>query len=106
MIPANLKAFFKKFLPTAPDADSVVSAFKGDPNGAQEGIEADLDIQYIMGVAPGILTEFWEQKSSDFCKDLIAWTALYVVLGVFVPPLLLLVSCLRSKCTSLPHMLF
>ena len=21
-------------------------------------------------------TQFWEQKSSDFCKDLVAWTAL------------------------------
>jgi len=76
MIPANLVAFFKKFVPSAPAADAVVSKFGGDPNGAQEGIEADLDIQYIMGVAPGIKTEFWEQKSSDFCKDLQAWTTL------------------------------
>lgn len=76
MIPANLVAFFNKFVPSAPAADAVVSKFGGDPNGAQEGIEADLDIQYIMGVAPGIKTEFWEQKSSDFCKDLQAWTTL------------------------------
>ena len=76
MIPANLKAFFAKFLPTLPASDSVVSKFQGDPDGSQEGIEADLDIQYIMGVAPGIKTEFWEQKSSDFCADLIKWSAL------------------------------
>jgi len=31
-----------------------------------------------MGVAPGIKTEFWEQKGSDFCKDLVAWTDLLI----------------------------
>ena len=31
-------------------------------------------MQYIMGVAPGIKTEFWEQKSDDFCGDLNTWT--------------------------------
>ena len=29
-----------------------------------------------MGVAPGIHTEFWEEKQNDFCKDLIKWTGL------------------------------
>ena len=43
MIPANLVKFFKKFVP-ASTADTV-SKFMGDPNGRQEGIEADLDIQ-------------------------------------------------------------
>ncbi len=37
-----------------------VYAFHGNP-GDGDGIEAQLDIQYIMGVAPGILTEFYEQ---------------------------------------------
>jgi tripeptidyl-peptidase-1 len=64
MIPANLKKFFAMFLPNAPASDSVVSKFEGDPDGTQEGIEADLDIQYIMGVAPGINTQFWEQKNT------------------------------------------
>ena len=68
---------FKKFVPSAPASDAVVSKFGGDPDGSQEGIEADLDIQYIMGVAPGIKTEFWEQKSSDFCADLIKWTGAF-----------------------------
>ena len=29
-----------------------------------------------MGTAPGIATEFWEEKGNDFCKDLKAWTEL------------------------------
>lgn len=50
-------------------------AFKGDQNkNSNPGIEAELDIQYIMGIAPGIKTEFWEYKSMAFCKDLKNWT--------------------------------
>jgi tripeptidyl-peptidase-1 len=74
MIPANLVKFFKRFVPDS-TADTV-SKFMGDANGRQEGVEADLDIQYIMGTAPGIATEFWEEKGNDFCKDLKKWTEL------------------------------
>ena len=41
-----------------------------------DGIEAQLDIQFIMGTAPGIKTEFYEQANSDFCADLQNWTTL------------------------------
>ena len=36
-------------------------------NGQSGQVEASLDIQYIMGLAPGIKTEFWFYKSMDFC---------------------------------------
>lgn len=39
-------------------------------NGLNAGVEASLDIQYIMGVAPGIRTEFWGFQGYDFCKDM------------------------------------
>jgi hypothetical protein len=29
-----------------------------------------------MGIAPGVNTEFWEEKGQDFCKDLVKWTSL------------------------------
>ena len=35
-----------------------------------------------MGVAPGINTEFWEEKENDFCQDLIKWTDLLI--SVFI----------------------
>lgn len=77
MVPKNLKQFFKKFLPSEPESSSVVSKFVGDKNDpSNEGVEADLDIQYIMGIAPGVNTEFWEEKGQDFCKDLVKWTSL------------------------------
>jgi len=39
-------------------------------DGRRSGTEAALDIQYIMGVAPGIKTEFWGYPGNDFCKDM------------------------------------
>ena len=29
-----------------------------------------LDVEYIMGVAPGVLTKFWGYQQQDFCADL------------------------------------
>jgi len=43
-------------------------------NGRYAGTEASLDIQYIMGVAPGIKTEFWGYQNNDFCHDLNVFT--------------------------------
>ena len=40
-----------------------------------EGVEAQLDIQFMMGVAPGIKAEFYEQAANDFGSDLKNWTA-------------------------------
>lgn len=72
---SDLTAFFKLYLPDSPASDSTVYKFHGlTQNG--DGIEAQLDIQFIMGVAPGIKTEFYEQANSDFCADLQNWTGL------------------------------
>ena len=77
MVPKNLVTFFADYVPNAASGDDTVNKFVGDKNNKQqEGIEADLDIQYIMGVAPGVLTDFYEQKGQDFCKDLVAWAQL------------------------------
>merc|ERR1719272_1500118 len=71
---SDLKAFFEMYLPQSPAADSEVYAFHGGSQDG-EGIEAQLDIQFIMGVAPGVKAEFYEQANNDFCADLKNWTS-------------------------------
>merc|ERR1719231_1583076 len=39
------------------------------------GVEAELDIQYMMGISVGIKTEFWEFPGQDFGNDLNQWTS-------------------------------
>lgn len=70
-----LNEFFRRYSPDMEDAR--VYKYVGDnatPTD-QDGIEAMLDIEYIMGVAPGVLTEFWYWESRDFCSDLKNWTS-------------------------------
>jgi hypothetical protein len=55
--------------------DDVVTKFVGEHTENSGGIEAELDIQYIMGVSPGIQTEFWEFPGQDFGGDLNMWTS-------------------------------
>ena len=63
-------------MPTADKADAKVYKFVGDEGGDGSGqVEASLDIQYIMGLAPGVKTEFWYYKNMDFCGDLKNWTS-------------------------------
>lgn len=54
--------------------DDVVSTWVGKHIENSGGIEAELDIQFIMGVSPGVKTEFWEFPGQDFCGDLHMWT--------------------------------
>ena len=73
MRPADLTTFFSKYVTNyTVGVDDVVFAFQGDSGGNQDfpGVEASLDIQYIMGVAPKIKTEFWYYYSNDFCADM------------------------------------
>ena len=56
---SDLVTFFKNEVPEAQAGDDVVSKFVGDAGDSSAKIEASLDIQFIMGVAPGIPTEFW-----------------------------------------------
>jgi hypothetical protein len=64
-------------MPAAKAGDEKVFKFVGAQKDG-EGVEALLDIQYIMGVAPGIKTEFWEYQNMDFCLDLFTWTSALV----------------------------
>merc|ERR1711871_1893217 len=56
--PNDLKSFFSKYVPTEKNV-SVYKWVGTSPSGGGSGVEAALDVEYIMGVAPGILTEFW-----------------------------------------------
>jgi len=70
--PSDLAEFFKQYVPFAPK-DSNVSHVVGSNDGSHPGVEANLDIQYIKGVAPGVATWFWSNPSLDFFSDVVAW---------------------------------
>merc|ERR1711972_94553 len=71
--PSDIVKFFKEYVPKAA-ADDKIHAFVGDKGIGMSGIEAALDVDYIMGNAPGLLTEFWYWAGMDFCGDLKNWT--------------------------------
>jgi len=71
---ADLVTVFEQEMPSAKALDAKVSKFVGDVGEGTAQVEASLDIQYIMGAAPGIQTEFWYYKSYAFCSDLKKWT--------------------------------
>ena len=72
---ADLELFFSTEKPPgAEEGDEKVHKFVGVPYKKGTGVEADLDIQFIMGVAPGVKTEFWEWPDQDFCGDLLNYT--------------------------------
>lgn len=73
---SDLQEFFKNYVPKAVSGDDKVYKFVGDPGEGSPGVEASLDIQFIMGVAPGVKTEFWYFASNDFCGDLKNWTGM------------------------------
>eukprot|EP01084_Bolivina_argentea_P113228 201847_1 len=66
---SDLEKFFENLVPYAQAGDDKVYKVVGTP-GHGEGVEALLDIEYIMGIAPGVKTEFWAWKNFDFCRDL------------------------------------
>merc|ERR1719253_1672942 len=75
MMDSDLTSFFKQFVKGyQAGTDDKVSKFVGDKGEGSAQVEASLDIQYIMGVAPGIQTEFWLYDPNDFCADLKKWT--------------------------------
>jgi len=72
----DLAAFFAKYVTKyKKGTDDVVSKYVGDKDKQIGQTEASLDIQYIMGVNPGLKAEFWLYNSMDFCGDLANWTA-------------------------------
>ena len=75
MSKADLSTFFKNEVPDAQSGDDQISKFVGSPYQEGDSVEADLDSQFIMGVAPGVKTEFWSWQANDFCKDLHSYTS-------------------------------
>lgn len=72
---SDLNKFFKEQVEASAyqPGDELIYKVVGT-NGRRSGTEAALDIQYIMGVAPGIKTEFWGYPGNDFCKDMNEFT--------------------------------
>jgi len=70
--PTDLKSFWTKFVPFAPF--QAVAGVVGQNDPTSPGIEASLDIEYIMGVAPNITTYFYSLKAFNFWNDLMTWT--------------------------------
>lgn len=72
----DLSDFFKKYITNyTVGTDDTVSKYVGDQDKQEGQTEASLDIQYMMGVSPGLKSEFWLWNSMDFCGDLANWTA-------------------------------
>ena len=70
----DLTAFFSKYVKHYKNGqDDVVSKFVGDSDKQQGETEASLDIQYIMGITPGIKTEFGLENNQDFRAGLVRW---------------------------------
>jgi len=63
---------------------------KGSNDPSAPGIEASLDIEFIMGVAPNVTTYFYASATFDFWSGLSTWAAL--VASEARPPLVISVS--------------
>jgi len=70
--PTDLKTFWTKYVPFAPFM--AVAGVVGQNDPTSPGIEASLDIEYIMGVSPNITTYFYSLKAFNFWNDLMTWT--------------------------------
>lgn len=71
----DLDKFFSLYVPDAKPGDEKVHKSIGDPGDGASQDEASLDIQFIMGVAPGVKTDFYLYSAMDFCADLKNWTS-------------------------------
>eukprot|EP01103_Thecamoeba_quadrilineata_P007454 TRINITY_DN17330_c0_g1_i1.p1 TRINITY_DN17330_c0_g1~~TRINITY_DN17330_c0_g1_i1.p1 ORF type:complete len:564 (-),score=96.23 TRINITY_DN17330_c0_g1_i1:40-1731(-) len=70
--PSDLATFFADYVPFAP-AQTVAKVI-GTNVEKDPGLEASLDVQYIMGVAPNATTWFYSYASDNFWNDLLNWT--------------------------------
>lgn len=73
--PSDLKTFFTKL---APDSEGMSPMEEGDANNpSSPGTEASLDIEYIMGVATDVQTQFWytsgRQPGSPENEPFLTW---------------------------------
>jgi hypothetical protein len=73
----DLSTFFDQYVPGAKAGDGKVFKFVGDAAEDGDQAEPNLDIQYIMGPAPGIATEFWAfaaRTGEDLCSQIVNFT--------------------------------
>jgi tripeptidyl-peptidase-1 len=70
----NVK-FFQQYVKGASPEDANIYKFVGTDQQQFSSTEPALDVEYVMGVAPGILTEYWGYQQHDFCADLLEFTA-------------------------------
>jgi tripeptidyl-peptidase I len=73
--PKDNVQFFQRYVAGASPEDADIYKFVGTDNKQQSSTEPALDVEYVMGVAPGILTEYWGYQQRDFCLDLLDFTA-------------------------------
>merc|ERR1711871_181286 len=74
----DLATMFRKYVPNyKAGKDDTVYKYVGAPkkNAKHPSVEANLDIQYIMGSAVGIKTEFWLYPEGNFCGALQQWSS-------------------------------
>jgi len=69
--PDDLSLFWKNYVTFAPE--QTIAQVIGYNNPRDPGIEASLDVEYLMGVAPGATAWFYSQKSFNFWNDLTTW---------------------------------
>jgi len=67
----DLDTFFSKYMPGP--YNTHVTKVVGSNQESHPGVEASLDIEYLMGVAPNVPAWFWSNPSFDFYSDLTAW---------------------------------
>jgi len=71
--PTDLATFFKNYVPFA--APQTIASVIGTNKPTDPGLEASLDVQYLMGVAPNATTWFYSYASFNFFNDLLNWTS-------------------------------
>ena len=71
MSPNDLSQFFQTYYGSK--YNDKVTKFVGNNNADAPGVEATLDIEYIMGVAPNVSTWFYSTPSMDFWSDITSW---------------------------------
>lgn len=102
--PSDLQQFFQQFVPgwSASYANNVVVLPPGSNMPNAPGTEAELDIEFIMGVAPNVTTTFYASATFDFWSGLATWAQL--VASQPNPPLVISVSYGDQSGASKPSL--
>lgn len=66
----DLATFFQRYVSNAAPGDDKIYKIVTDIFNGFPSVEGNLDIQYIMGVAPGVKSEYYVNNFADFCGGL------------------------------------